>query len=325
METLRFAVIGVGHFGKNYVRLLKELPGATLSATAQSAAEAQAVLQRPDIDAVVIATPPTTHAALAAAALESGKHVLVEKPMVLRMADARMLQKKVGSSRRVLMVGHQYCYNDYIKHLKEEMHRGTLGKVRYVYAEHLYFGPVRSDVGAFWDTATHELAIIDYLFGPCEITDARGSACAIRGGSDDDFAACTVNFSNGMLATIVASRFAPQKVRRMFFGGTDGLAIFDDLEPTEKLKFTDFAYPMPSATPAASSLFFTPSSARVVTPHITAGEPLRHQVEHFIACVRTGASPTTGIEHGLRVTQWLEYIYQRISPAPLNNGKRRKK
>lgn len=236
METLRFAVIGIGHFGKNYVRLLGEMPGVELSAAARNADEARAVLQRPDIDAVVIATPPTTHAALAAAALESGKHVLVEKPMVLNTADAQALRKKVASSQRVLMVGHQYCYHDYVQHLKEQIHRGALGEVRYVYAEHLYFGPVRRDVGAFWDTATHELAIIDYLFGPCEITDARGSACAMLGGTDDDFAACTVNFSNGLLATMVASRFAPQKVRRMFFGGTNGLATFDDLEPTNKLK-----------------------------------------------------------------------------------------
>lgn len=316
MPTLRFGVIGTGYFGKHYVRLLNNFDGAELVATASREAETAAVIGDSRVDCIVIATPAATHYQIAADALAAGKHVLVEKPMVLQLSDANTLAKLVKRTARVLMVGHQYCYHDHVRTLKTELGRGALGRVRYLYAEHLYCGPMRRDVGAFWDSATHVLALVDYLFGPCQIVDAAGTALTMTGGPQDDFTAGTVTFADGLLLTMVLSRFAPQKVRRFTLGGADGMAVFDDAEPEAKLRLFRTPYPRRDASPS-SSQFLASVAPQVVTPAVAPREPLRNQLEHFIDCVVNGQIPLTDVEHGNRITAALALIGQRFKvPAP---------
>ncbi len=179
-DNLAFGVIGAGYFGRHYIRLLQDIPGVALRAVADRSletigenipvlparvsrfADARELLSDPEIDCVVIATPASTHATLAIAALEHGKHVLVEKPMAMNMVEAEQMRDVVGKSNRIFMVGHQYLYHDYIRHLKEKLDEGILDTVKYVFAEHLYFGPIRSDSGCFWETAVHEISLLDH-------------------------------------------------------------------------------------------------------------------------------------------------------------------
>ncbi len=193
---------------------------------------------------------------------------------------------------RSFMVGHQYLYNDHINRLKSELNKGTLGRIRYVWGEHLYPGPIRSDVGCFWETATHELAIIDYLFSPKRIREVRGSRNDLTGSGRDDFASVWIEFEAAPPAAVTVSWMYPEKIRRLAIVGEKGSAVFDE-QRNEKLKFY--------------------LGEKILVPQIAAGEPLRNELEHFIKCVREGKKPLTDIEHGVRITRYLDTIQSLIS------------
>lgn len=325
LDLIRCGVIGVGYFGKHYVRLLQKIEGMRLRVVADNSAGAlvaipasvkkttkwQEVMTDPGIDCIIIATPVSQHFSLAKTALEAGKHVLVEKPMTSNLKEAYELQKLVDERKKVFLVGHQYLYNDYIEHLKKEIENGTLGKIRYIFTEHFYFGPIRYDVGCFWETATHQLAIIDYLFRPEQIVEAQGKSVDFTGTGRDDFSAAEVLFSDGILASIVVSWFSPEKVRRFTIAGDKGVAVFDDTRE-EKLKLIYHPYPLMPAGSSLTSYHFKSEEAQIYIPSIHAKEPLQNQLEHLQSCIRDGISPRTGIEHGVRVIQFLERISRAI-------------
>lgn len=312
MKTLEFGIIGLGHFGKHYVRLLATVPDAHLKTVADNQAEAELLLSDPKIDCVIIVTSLTSHFELASAALNFGKHVLVEKPLATNLKEAELLQDVVKKNSRVLMVGYQYLYNDYIKGLKENLDKQILGKINYFFSEHLYFGPLRKDAGVFWDAAPHELSILDYLFGPLAIVDVCGKALNFSESWYDDFVAGEVKFRKNFIFTFVLSRFAPQKVRRMTIGGEKGMAVFDDLEAQDKLKLFLHSYPSREEIGSKSSLFMNFSEDNVLIPKIRAQEPLLRELEHFIECVRKSKVPFTDIEHSIRITRQLEKIYRSL-------------
>ncbi len=312
MASLTFGVIGVGHFGKNYVRLLQNLEGVELSQVANSAKESQALLENPRIDCVVIATPVSTHFQLTSSAIEAGKHVLVEKPMVRNLEEAAELGKIVKKSGRTFMVGHQYLYNDFIRKLKEYLVSGTIGETRYIFAEHLYFGPIRYDVGCFWETATHDIAIIDYLFRLAKIINVSGGAVDMVEKGRDDFASVQVTFDTGLMVSIVTSWFWPVKTRRMTLVGRKGMALFDDRVEDFKLKIIPQLYPEGPKEKGKFSSFMEIDQSSIVVPKVLAREPLQNELEHFIDCVREKKTPLSDIEHGLRVTEVLDTIARTI-------------
>ena len=314
---LRVGLIGLGRFGSHYARLLQKVEGVSFYAVAArdeksfTAASVPAETKRytdgadligdPNVDCVIIATPTTTHAALSIAALAADKHVLVEKPMTATLAEARAVATAVEKSGRTFMVGHQYLYNDYIRELKRQMDAGTLGAIAYVFAEHFYPGPVRSDIGCFWETATHEIAMLDYFFGRPAASEIIGTRIDIDKRGHEDYASIAFTLSNGARATIVNSWIAPKKTRRLIIAGDKGAVLFDDLEPHEKLKFT----PAPDVNMdrdagTALSLFRSDT------------EPLFNEFTHFIHVARTGTPPLTDITHGLYVTEMLNAIYQAV-------------
>jgi len=329
-ETLGFGVIGAGYFGKHYIRLLQDMPGAALRAVADRSggmirenasalpasvsrlADAEEVFSDSQIDCVVIATPASTHASLAVAALAAGKHVLVEKPMAMSVAEAEDMRRAAAQSGRTFMAGHQYLYNDYIRHLKKKLDEGALGNITYIFAEHFSFGPIRPDIGCFTEMAVHELSLLDYLFSPGEIRRVAGRSVGFLASGREDFASAGVSFANGLTAAIVVSWFAPEKIRRMTIAGDRGMAVFDDRRE-EKLKFFLHPYTAPSPDADAASRFIEYREGEIITPAIDAAEPLRNQLEHFISCVRTGAEPVSGIRHGIRVTRMMDAITHAIA------------
>ena len=287
---LKCAVIGAGNFGKHYVRLLQNIKGMSLGAIGDQG-NWKDVIADPQINCVIIATPATHHFSIAKTALEAGKHVLLEKPMTRTLKEAERLKSAVGHSGRIFMVGHQYLYNDHLRYLKNELEKGTFGKILYVLAEHLYPGPVRKDVGCFWETATHELAIIDYLFSPPKIRKVQGSMSDLTGSGLDDFASVWIEFEKTPPVSVTVSWMYPEKIRRLAIVGEKGSAVFDE-QRNEKLKFY--------------------LGEKILVPQIAAGEPLRNELEHFIKCVREGKKPLTDIEHGVRITEYLDVIHQKV-------------
>ena len=328
-KTLAFGVIGAGYFGRHYLRLLQDMPGVALRAVADRSletmeknamafpasvsrfADAEEVFSDPQIDCVVIATPASSHAALAEEALAAGKHVLVEKPMAMNGEEAGLMRDAAEKSGRTCMIGHQYVYNDYIRHLKKKLDEKLLGNIRYVFAEHFSFGPIRSDIGCFAEMAVHELSVLDYLFSPGEIREAVGRSVDFLASGREDFASVEVSFAGGLTAAIAVSWFAPEKIRRMTIAGDKGMAVFDDRRE-EKLKFFLRPYPPASTDAGGSSRFMEFAEGEMITPAIDAGEPLRNQLQHFISCVRTGAEPISGMVHGMRVTRMMDAITRQI-------------
>lgn len=326
MNQLRFGLIGLGRFGTHYARLLQHIDGVSFYGAAardeKSFAAAgvpsatkkfhdgSSLIADPLIDCVIIATPATTHAELISASLKAGKHVLVEKPMAATLAEAMAITELAASSNRTFMVGHQYFYNDYVRELKRQLDAGVFGKIAYVFAEHFYPGPIRQDIGCFWETATHELAILDFLFSRPRLVNAQVKMIDVALRGYDDFTQASLLFENNLYADIATSWFAPQKVRRMVIAGEKGMAVFDDQEPDHKLKLVMRPYPRDIGKPGVSLEPFKILESDWVVPRVAAREPLRNQLEHFIECIESRASPLTDAAHGRWVTELLDAIYR---------------
>jgi predicted dehydrogenase len=299
---LRCALFGVGNFGKNYLRLLQSLEGFALlsvvttrehpelksliSSPIRYTLNPSEVFASPDIDAVIIATPAHTHFALAHAALRAGKHVLVEKPMVMSTKEARLLARTASRSGKICMVGYQYIYNDAIRFLKTELDAGRLGTITHVMSEHLV-SPPRTDINCFWDAAPHPLSVFNYLFNPGKIRSVSGKKFRIQNGSHEDFVSATVAFDHGPLLTITTSWLGPEKVRKFVCLGDTTKIILDTGVVPNTLTIA-------SPTPIAIPSFTT--------------EPLKNELEHFRACIENRLSPLTDVAFGATVTAHLETI-----------------
>ncbi|MBP9732116.1 MAG: Gfo/Idh/MocA family oxidoreductase [Candidatus Magasanikbacteria bacterium] len=327
MLPLRIGLIGLGHFGKHYARLLQVIPGAEFVAVASTtkesiensnveldariirAANAHELLEDTSIDAVVIATPPSTHADLICEALQAGKHVLVEKPMVLSLAEAKKVEKEVKSSGKIFMVGFQYVFNEYIRYIKE--HIESLGAIKYVVAENLYPGPLRADVGVFMDAGIHDFSIFEYLFSPGTVVDCTGASRSFGNSTHDDFAAATVTFANGLMAHMLTSWYWPEKVRKLTIVGDKGMVLFNDRDEI-KLRWIEHKYPVWNKQ--KSSLFLPGLLEQKTTiPTVEAQEPLMNELSYFIECVRTHTEPVTGIEFGYKITTMMDHISEKLN------------
>lgn len=295
MKTLNFALIGRGKFGKNYERLLQEIPGISLQAiVTASSGNLEPVLENPEIDCVIIATPPKTHFTLAKAALEAGKHVFLEKPMVINLKEAEELKEIVKKSDRIFMVGFQYLFNDYIRYLKKEIENGSFGEIKNISFEHAQSQP-RTDVNAFWDAAPHPLSIFQFIFNPKKIINVSGEQKNLGNSELEDYAKATIEFDHGPILNITTSWPGETKVRKLTIQGEKMTAILDETKNTGKL------------TLIASN------GGKITVPPINAGEPLKNEVEHFIDCVKNKKNPLTNVNFGLIITQWLEIINQQTA------------
>ena len=311
MKALEFGIIGPGHFGKHYVRLLSDWGDVHLKVTAHTSDEARQLIADPDLDAVVIATPSATHEGFILECLKAGKHVLVEKPMVTSVAGAVAVQAQLQVTPLVLMVGFQYVYNDYVRYLGQLIQDKRLGKILYVLSEHLYPGPLRSDVGCFMDAGVHELSVLKYLFDPGKVIEVVGKILSFGTAAQDDFTAATIRFEHGLIAHLVDSRFAPQKTRRITIVGAGAMAVFDDMASEHKLQIFDVPYPAAEKFPSTGSLFLENKPPEI--PTVMTTEPLRNELEHFIHCVRTGEQPLTDVVFGSWVAEQCETILKDIS------------
>lgn len=309
-QPLQFGIIGLGHFGKHYARLLQEIPGVKLVKTSNAPGETEEVINNKEINCVIIATPPSTHCGLIVKSLRAGKHVLVEKPMVINIAEAKEVEKELKKNNDLIfMVGFQYIYNDYIHYLKE--HIGELGSVKYVLGENLYCGPFRADAGSFMDAGIHDGAVLEYLFSPGKVIKVTGASRSFNKSTKDDFTAVTVTFQSGLTAHFITSWYWPEKVRKVTLVGDKGMALFNDRDET-KLKLIKNEYP--AWDKKKSSLFLPGVIERLsVVSSISAREPLYNELSHFIECINRNSKPLTGVELGSKVTKMMEEISGQIS------------
>jgi predicted dehydrogenase len=330
---IRIAIVGAGHWGPNLIRNFTDDPRSEVLwvidrnesrlaevraryAGIATSSEVADALRDGRVDAVVVATPTATHHAIVKAALEAGKHVLVEKPIATSVGHADELCVLAERTQRVLMVGHVFLYNAAVREVKRYLDAGHLGHVYYVSLVRTNLGPIRADVNAAWDLASHDVAIVNYWFDgePVSVSACGGSW--INPGLEDAVFA-TLRFADGMLAHLHASWLHPRKARDVTVVGDRRMLTFDDLAHTEPIRIYDKQVTDERSAPGFIDTFATfRASVRdgdITIPRITPGEPLRAECDHFLECVATGRAPLTGGRQALAVVRVLEAMQRSLT------------
>jgi predicted dehydrogenase len=261
----------------------------------------------PEVDALVIATPPGSHAAVAQEALEAGRHVLVEKPLTTSVEDAELLVKTASRVGVQLMVGHTFEYNAAVWKLRELVRSGALGRILYVDTARLSLGRYQSDVNVIWDLAPHDISIVSYVL------DEMPSCATVWAHSHisrqhADVAYLRLDFPRSQTRAYVhVSWLTPNKVRQVTVVGEQKMAVYDDLSDNERIRIYDIGVDVHDIDdPAgAHALPVSYRTGDIVSPYIPFQEPLLLQDQHFVECIRTGSRSMTPGERGLEVVRVL--------------------
>jgi predicted dehydrogenase len=324
-DRVRIALVGFGYWGPNYARVLNELPGAELTVICdrsperlslvreryrlvQTCGEMDDVLGRDDIDAVVIATPASTHAALVRKALESRRHVLVEKPMALDVAACDALCDLSTSAGRVLMIGYTFLYNAGVRKMKEYMAPDQFGQVYYLHATRTNLGPIRPDVNAVWDLAPHDVAIFNYVLDDQPLWASAIGTRVLRT-SRDDIAFATLGYRNDVVGNIHVSWADPNKVREVVAVGSRRRIVFDDLDDVERVRVFERGVSAGEAMADSYGEFkLLVRDGDIISPKVEPSEPLKNQCAEFVEAITRGKTPLANCRFGLGVIRTLAAI-----------------
>lgn len=315
------AVIGHGYWGPNLVRNFSEVPGARLVAVADLQAgrlaqlrerrpdvfvtqDPDELLAREDVDAVVVATPISTHFQLGMSALSANKHVLIEKPIAASAEEARLLIAEAARRRRVLMVDHTFLYTGAVRRILEMVRSGVLGQIHYYDSVRINLGLIQSDVSVLWDLAVHDLSIVDAVMPRPLGVMAHGVSHVP--GHPENIAYLTLLFPGNQIAHLHVNWLAPVKVRRTLIGCQDKMVVYDDLEPSEKIRVYDCGASLSQHPESRERLLVSYRKGDMWAPRIDTAEGLRTEALHFIDCIVGGQRPLTDGHAGLRVVETLE-------------------
>jgi predicted dehydrogenase len=329
---LRTAVFGAGHWGPNLIRnfhnhqtsevaWVVDRDEARLELTRSRYPEIRvsrdtaAALADPTVDAVIIATPTVTHYALAAAALRAGKHVLVEKPIATRTAEAEELCALAEQAGRILMVGHVFLFNTAIRRVKQYLDEAKLGRIFYISMVRTNLGPIRMDVNAAWDLAAHDISIANYWMQGLPASAAAHGGSWINDGIEDAVFA-HLWYPGGIMVNLNVSWLSPRKVRDITIVGEQGMLTFDDMNLSEPLRLYDKQV-TETRTPGFIDTFASfRTSIRegdILLPKVAVSEPLRSECEHFLECIASGARPLSDGASGAAAVRVLEALSRSLA------------
>jgi predicted dehydrogenase len=318
---LSVGVIGYGYWGPNLVRNFAEVPGSRVVSVSDfnparlAAAQARypgikttdvrELINDPAVDAVVVATPVSTHFELALAALEAGKHVLVEKPLAVNSAQGRRLIEEADRRSLILMVDHTFVYHGAVRKVRELVARGELGKIYYYDSTRINLGLFQHDVNVLWDLAVHDLSIMDFLLSE---RPRAVSATGLNHLTDvpENIAYLTMYFDDRLIAHVHVNWLSPVKVRRTLIGGSSKMVVYDDLEPSEKIKVYDRGVTVKGRDEGLRRILIGYRTGDMYAPQFDMTEALRTASIHFLSCVESGERPISDAESGLRVVRILE-------------------
>lgn len=319
---IRIGVIGYGYWGPNLARNFAETSGATLAGIADGRPErlalagrrypgvtlttdAQELIDDPSIDALVVATPVSTHFGLALGALRAGKHVLVEKPIAASSRQAEQLIAEAAARHLTLMVDHTFVYSAPVRRMKEMIDRHELGDLLYYDSTRINLGLFQHDVNVIWDLAVHDLAIMDYLVGqtPCRV---MASGISHMPGQPENLAYVTLFFQSNFIAHVHVNWLAPVKLRRTLLGGSQKMVVYDDLNDSEPLRVYDKGVTLTRDRDETYKMQYSYRWGDMSAPRVEPTEALRTEADHFVACMETGATPLTDGHCGLRMVRLLE-------------------
>jgi predicted dehydrogenase len=255
--------------------------------------------------AVAIATPTGTHAKMAAAALDAGKHVLVEKPLADCVADAERLVRQAEACGRTLLVDHVFIYSPAVRKIKQLIDSDDLGEIYYIDSVRINLGLIQQDVNVLWDLAPHDLSIVDYFLGrlPRSLSAIGASH---TGSSQEDVAYLNLDFGKNLIATFHVNWLSPIKVRHIIVGGSKKSLVYNDLDPVEPIKIYDRGIEIANTPESKYGLLISYRTGDICSPNVIREEPLGNLVRHFAECIRNGQRPITDGEAGLRVVRILE-------------------
>ncbi len=328
MKKLRLAQIGVGYWGPNLLRNIKLNPRCEVAIVVDKSKQRRdfvhdaypgtptsdslnSALCDPTIDAIILATPANTHFDLAMLCLKAGKHILVEKPFATSVEQVDQIDILAKKNKLVAMAAHTFIYNDAVKYLKNVIHSGDIGDIRYIYSRRLNLGRIRSDVDALWNLAPHDISIIQYLLGNVPPTSVKRMGMDFLQPGIEDVTFLHIEYPNKIIAHVHVSWLDPQKIREMTIVGSKKMIVYDDtssrkiaiydkgIEPKailgEKMDF-DSLNPMQ----------FTHRSGEVVFPDLVMREPIQIEINHFLDCIEGKCECETDPAHAKEVIRILQ-------------------
>jgi predicted dehydrogenase len=322
-------VVGYGYWGPNLVRnfaisevarvvSVSDLDPSKLAVCKRlypavaTTSDFRDLLRDTRIDAIVIATPVHTHYELALAALKAGKHVLVEKPLAQTSEQVLHLIDEAERRGLTLMVDHTFLYTPAVQKIRQLIADKTLGDIYYYNSVRASLGLFQSDVNVIWDLAVHDLAIIQYILGEEPVAVSATGTCHVAG-TPENMAHLALFFQNSCVAHINVNWLSPVKVRQTFVGGSRKMIVYDDVEPTEKIKVYDKGITVNGSAENAHQLRIGYRAGDMWAPHLAAKEALQTEVEHFVDCVSNGKTPISCAKSGLRVVEILEAASRSIA------------
>jgi predicted dehydrogenase len=304
------------------VRNFAETPGASLAAVAdldaaklelvgrrypavKTTTDFQDLLTDSSIDAIVIATPVSTHFEFGIAALRAGKHVWLEKPMTETSLQGRKLVDEAERRQRVLFVDHTFIYTGAVRKIGELIKSGDLGDLYYYDSTRVNLGLFQRDVNVIADLAVHDFSILDYLLGEHPVA-VSASGINHFPGTPENLAYITLFYDSGFIAHASVSWLAPVKVRQILLGGSKKMIIYNDLEPSEKIKLYDKGVSFTDDPQKILEMRVTQRTGDMWAPKVAATEALRVGSAHFIECIEQNKAPETNGRLGVRVVELIE-------------------
>ena len=329
LSPIKAGLIGVGYWGPNLARILQQSAKWEFSACCDLSPEklrkvvqqyptvqgfdSVAGLLRSDVDAVLIATPISTHYDLALQALSAGKHVFVEKPLAESSEKISRLIDVARDKQLVLMVGHTFIYSPAVIKIKELIGSGDMGDLYYISISRVNLGLYQADVDVLWDLAVHDISILLYWVGEFPLTvKAFGRACLQE--HKNDVAFLWMQFPSGLVASCEVSWLSPQKLRRTSIVGSKKMVVYDDTDPSEKVKIYDRGVVLrPPQNFGEFQLSYRIGD--MLAPSLSNVEPLQAEVDHFAECIQMGCPSRTDGEFGKNVVRVLELAVESMSQA----------
>lgn len=319
---INVGLVGYGYWGPNLVRNFVESADAHMAKVCDmNTARLKAVQARypgvevtaryedligdTGIDAVVIATPVSTHFGLAMQALQADKHVLVEKPITAKADEARQLIDEAERRKKVLMVDHTFIYTGAVRKIKELVDAKEVGDIYYYDSTRINLGLFQHDVNVLWDLAVHDLSIMGHILADKPRAVSATGISHIEG-RPENTAYLTVFFDSKVIAHIHANWLAPVKIRQTIIGGSNKMVVYDDLEPSEKIKVYDKGITLDESPESVYNMRIGYRAGDMWAPQLDMTEALQAEVGHFIDCIEGGTKPMTDGEAGLQIVKILE-------------------
>jgi predicted dehydrogenase len=323
VKDIKVGVIGCGYWGPNLIRNFNDCIQTDLVSACDLVQERlqnikiryprirtyenyKNVLRDKNIEAVVVATPVSTHYRLVRDALEAGKHVFVEKPLTSTVKEAGSLVNLALKKKLVLLVDHIFIYTDAVRKIKEYVSGKELGEIYYFDSIRINLGLFQNDVNVIWDLAPHDFAVMDYLLTEKPVSVIASGVSHTSSGFED-IAYITLQFKGDLIAHFHVNWMSPVKIRRIVIGGSKKMLLFDDLDPSEKIKIYDKGIKVAKAD--KSSVYRSLIQYRLgdmYAPSVDNTEALKVVVSHFADCIKNAKTPITDGAAGLRVVRMLE-------------------